>query len=74
MLSEAVQAEIKQIMARYPIKRSAILPALWIAQREFGYLSEEAMRAVARLLDLNPTQVYEVATFYTMYSLKPSGR
>jgi len=74
MLSEKAQAEITEIVKRYPVKRSAILPALWIAQREFGYLSEEAMRAVAKLLELNPTQVYEVATFYTMYSLKPSGR
>lgn len=74
MLSEKAQAEITEIVKRYPVRRSAILPALWIAQREFGYLSEEAMRAVAKLLELNPTQVYEVVTFYTMYSLKPSGR
>ena len=74
MFSEKAQAEINEIVKRYPVKRSAILPALWIAQEEFGYLSEEAMRGVARLLDLNPTQVYEVATFYTMYYLKPTGR
>ncbi len=74
MLSEKAQAEIKEIMKRYPVKRSAILPALWVAQREYGYLSEEAMRSVARLLEINPTQVYEVATFYTMYSLKPTGK
>lgn len=74
MLSEKAQAEIKEIMTRYPVKRSAILPALWIAQREYGYLSEEAMRSVARLLEINPTEVYGVATFYTMYSLKPTGK
>jgi len=74
MLSEKAQAELKEIMARYPVKRSAILPALWIAQREYGYLGEEAMRSVAKLLEINPTQVYEVATFYTMYSLTPSGK
>jgi len=74
MLSEKAQAEIKEIMKRYPVKRSAVLPALWVAQREYGYLSEEAMRSVARLLEINPTQAYEVATFYTMYSLKPTGK
>jgi NADH-quinone oxidoreductase E subunit len=74
MLSEKAQTEIREIITRYPVKRSAILPALWIAQREYGYLSEEAMRSVARLLEINPTQVYEVATFYTMYNLKPTGK
>ncbi len=74
MLSQKAQDEIKEVIKRYPVKRSAILPALWIAQREYGYLSEEAMRSVAGLLDLNPTQVYEVATFYTLYSLKPVGK
>jgi NADH-quinone oxidoreductase E subunit len=74
MLSQQAQDEIMEITKRYPVKRSAILPALWIAQREYGYLSEEAMRSVARLLEINPTQVYEVATFYTMYSLKPTGK
>lgn len=74
MLSNEAQEEIKNIISRYSVKRSAILPALWIAQREYGYLSEEAMRSVAGLLDLNPTQVFEVATFYTLYSLKPVGK
>jgi NADH-quinone oxidoreductase E subunit len=74
MLSQQAQDEIREIITRYPVKRSTILPALWIAQREYGYLSEEAMRSVARLLEINPTQVYEVATFYTMYSLKPTGK
>jgi NADH-quinone oxidoreductase E subunit len=74
MLSDKAQGEIKEIIKRYPMKRSAILPALWVAQRECGYLSEEAMRSVARLLEINPTQVYEVATFYTMYSLEPTGK
>jgi NADH-quinone oxidoreductase E subunit len=74
VLSEKAQEEIKEVSKRYPVKRSAILPALWIAQREYGYLSEEAMRSVAGLLEMNPTQVYEVATFYTMYFLKPPGK
>ena len=74
MLSESAQSEIREITQRYPVKRSAILPALWIAQRECGYLSEGAMRDVASLLDLNPIQVYEVATFYTMFYFRPMGK
>ena len=74
MLSEAAQSEIREIIQRYPVKRSAILPALWVAQRECGYLTEEAMRSVGKLLELNTTQVYEVATFYTMFHLKSPGK
>lgn len=74
MLSEKAQAEIREIIKRYPVKRSAILPALWVAQGENGYLNEAAMRSVAKLLEINPTQVYEVATFYTMYHLGPVGK
>ncbi len=73
-LSERAQAEIREVIRRYPVKRSAVLAALWLAQREHGYLSEAGMRSVADLLDLNPTQVFEVATFYTMFHLKPVGR
>lgn len=74
MLSQKAQEEIQVLVSRYPVKRSALLPALWVVQREHGYLTEAGMKAVARLLDLNPTQVYEVATFYTMFHLKPPGR
>lgn len=73
-LSQAAQAEIREALKRYPVKRSALLPALWIAQRECGYLTEGAMRTVAGLLELTPIQVYEVATFYTMFYLRPPGR
>src|ERR1700749_5112591 len=65
------------IIARYPEgkQKSALLPLLHLAQEEFGgWLSVEAMDYVASLLKLEPIEVYEVATFYSMYNLKPVGR
>ncbi len=74
LLSEGAQAEIREIIKRYPVKRSALLPALWVVQGECGYLTEGAMRTVAKLLELTPVQVYEVATFYTMFYKDPVGK
>ncbi len=74
ILSDHAKSTIEAAFVKYPDKRSALLPALWIAQEEVGYLSEPAMMDVATLLDLTPVQVYEVATFYTMYHLKPVGK
>lgn len=65
---------IEEITKRYPDRRSAIMPALYIAQEKYGYLSKEAMEEVAAILDIPPVQVYEVATFYTMYNKEPVGR
>src|SRR5579875_3957858 len=67
----------KEIIARYPEgkQKSALLPLLHLAQEEFGgWLSTEAMDYVAELLQLKPIEVYEVATFYSMYNLKPVGK
>jgi NADH-quinone oxidoreductase subunit E len=66
-----------EIIARYPDGRqkSALIPLLHMAQDEFGgWLSPEAMDYVASLLKLEPIEVYEVATFYSMYNMKPVGR
>ena len=63
---EEVQA-IKRHIAKYPDRRSAVMPALWIAQEKFGWLSEPAMRLVAETVDMPYAQVYGVASFYTMY-------
>lgn len=75
--SENKLKEIEQIIQRYPEGRqkSALLPVLHLAQEEFGgWLSVETMDYVASLLQLEPIEVYEVATFYSMYNLKPVGR
>ncbi|MDE2180596.1 MAG: NAD(P)H-dependent oxidoreductase subunit E [candidate division NC10 bacterium] len=65
---------IQRILSRYPDRRSALLPLMHLWQEEAGYLTEDAMREVAARLDLPPIQVTEVATFYDMFRLKPSGR
>ena len=70
-------AEIKNIITRYPQgkQKSALLPVLHLAQQEFGgWLSVETMDYVAALLQLQPIEVYEVATFYSMYNVKPVGK
>ena len=69
--------EVEQIVARYPQgkQKSALLPVLHLAQQEFGgWLDVPVMDYVATLLQLDPIEVYEVATFYSMYNLKPVGR
>ena len=65
---------VDDLLSRYPVKRSALLPLLNLAQREEGYVSETAMKEIAKILDLTPPQVYETATFYTMLNLKPIGK
>jgi len=68
--------KIDREIAKYPPeqKRSAVMSALIIAQDEKGWLSSETMDDVARYLGMPPVAVYEVATFYTMYNLRPTGR
>ncbi len=70
-------ALVQRIIARYPEgkQKSALLPVLHLAQAEFGgWLSPETMDYVASLLGIQPIEVYEVATFYTMFNLKPVGK
>ncbi len=76
MLSAEMQRKIDREIAKYPPdqKQSAVMSALGFAQDEHGWLSTELMDEVARYLDMPPVAVYEVATFYTMYNLKPQGR
>jgi len=75
--SEEKIKEVQQIIQRYPEgkQKSALIPVLHLAQEEFGgWLSAETMDYVASVLNLEPIEVYEVATFYSMYNLKPVGR
>lgn len=75
--SEDKLQEVKRIIERYPEGRqkSALIPVLHLAQQEFGgWLSSETMDYVASLLQLEPIEVYEVASFYSMYNLKPVGK
>jgi len=75
--SDATLNEVQRIIGFYPEgkQKSAVLPVLHLAQQEFGgWLSVEAMDYVASLLKIEPIEVYEVATFYSMYNLKPVGK
>jgi NADH-quinone oxidoreductase subunit E len=66
--------EIRKAAQHYPQRRSAIMPALRLAQERFGWLSPEALRQVADALDLTPAYCKAVASFYDMYHLEPVGR
>lgn len=73
-LSPETLKEIQALAERYPQRMAATLPALYLAQREFGFLSLAAMKAVAKALDLPVAHVYGVATFYTMFRKAPVGK
>jgi len=66
--------EIQKERGRYPEPRSAVMPALRLAQERYGWLSPEALREVAEALDLTPAYCKGIATFYDMYHLRPIGR
>ena len=76
VLSADSLARIEREVAKYPAgqRQSAVMAALAIAQDQHGWLPSEAIEAVAGVLGMAPVAVYEVATFYNMYNLKPAGR
>jgi NADH-quinone oxidoreductase subunit E len=74
MYSQANEAKLDEIITHYPVKRSAILPALYIAQEENGYVTDEDIKYLANRLEMRVNEVEEVVTFYTMYSRKPVGK
>jgi NADH-quinone oxidoreductase subunit E len=73
-----VQAETRQqieaLFERYPSKRGALLPAIYLLQAEKGHIDAEGARELAALFDLQPVQVWEVLTFYNMFYTSPQGR
>jgi NADH-quinone oxidoreductase subunit E len=70
----SIVGEIQEIAKEYPQSRSAILPALRIAQERYGWLSREALEQVADALDLTPAYCMSVASFYDMFHLEPVGK
>ncbi len=74
--SSALIEKFDEIVKRYPVgkQKSALLPLLHLVQAEFGWTSVPAMDKVATYLDIEPIEVYEVASFYTMYFLQPKGK
>jgi len=69
-----LEAEIDEIMTHYPQKRSASLMVLHAAQDHFGWISREAIEWIARKLELQPINIYELVTFYPMFRQEPAGR
>ena len=66
--------KIQQVAAQYPVRRSAVMPALRLAQEKYGWLPPDAFREVADALDLTPAYCQAIATFYDMFHLEPVGR
>lgn len=72
--SQETQNRAKEIIARYPEKRSAVMPLLYLAMAEDGYLTGEGMAEVAEWVGMTPAQVQSVASFYTMYKRERTGK
>jgi NADH-quinone oxidoreductase E subunit len=66
--------KFEETVNRYPKREAAMLPVLYLAQQEFGYLGQEAIEYIATLMGQPPARVYGVVTFYTMFYTKPIGR
>lgn len=73
-LTKKYASRIEKAFSKYPDKRSAVMPLLYLAQEEYGYVNAEGIREVAELCELDPTQVKSIAGFYTMYAEKPKGK
>jgi NADH-quinone oxidoreductase subunit E len=73
-LTDANVALAKEIIARFPRARSALIPLVHLAQEQDGYVTEDAMAHIGELLDITPAEVYGTATFYEMFKFEPIGR
>src|ERR1043166_9356342 len=71
---DPLEAEIDELLTRYPQKRSASLMVLHAVQEQFGWISREAIEWIARKLDLQPIPIYELVTFYPMFRQEPACR
>jgi NADH-quinone oxidoreductase E subunit len=74
VLRENAPEEIEAILAKYPTKRSAVLPLCHLAQMQYGYMSPDAVRDVADLLELDPTEVQSLVGFYSLLRERPTGK
>jgi NADH-quinone oxidoreductase subunit E len=73
-LRDAANDQINSILDKYPTKRSAVLPLCYLAQEHFGYVSPEAVRQIAEILELDPTEIRGLLGFYTLLHEKPTGK
>ena len=74
MLKDEYAARIDEIFAKYPDRRSAVMPLLYLAQEAYGHITPGAYDEVAGLIDVDPTQVRSIAGFYTMFREEPKGK
>lgn len=74
MLREKYGKEIDALLARFPEKKSAVLHLMHLAQNEYGHMSDEAMKEVAEICEIDPTHVLGLAGFYTLYYEEPVGK
>lgn len=76
MIAEKYAAEIQAILSKYPPdhKRSAVMPLLYLAQREGGYVTKDEMIEIGEILDITPTEVASIIGFYTLYYDQPGGK
>jgi NADH-quinone oxidoreductase subunit E len=74
MWSDVEQKELDEILKKYPDKRSAVLPALYLAQREKNWLDDEDIAAVAKALDMGVTDVHSIIGFYTLFRKEETGK
>ena len=73
-ISETTRAQMREVLVGYPRKRSALMPLLHLAQADEGYISQDGIAVVAEMIELTESEVTAVATFYTMYLKRESGR
>lgn len=71
--SPEARAELERVIARYPVKRSALIPALQLAQKQAGFITSAVMRHVAEIFEVSPMEVWGVVSFYTMLKTRPIG-
>lgn len=72
--SDENERVFQETLKKYPTKMAVLLPALWLCQRQHGYLTDDMLEYVAGRLDLSPVHVYAVVEFYTMFHRRPTGR
>jgi NADH-quinone oxidoreductase subunit E len=74
VLADKYHERIQQIFAKYPDRRSAVMPLLYLAQEEYGWITPEAAEEIAKLCEIDRTQVNSIAGFYTMFRESPKGK
>src|SRR4029077_20392135 len=73
-LTPSLEEKFTQLLGRYPVKRSALIPMMLYAQDQFGFLSDDTLQEIAKRVGLNMIEVTETLAYYSMLRLKPEGR